>query len=170
MKKTVAFVLILAFILFYNSSCSSFVEDSTSSSLERCDEIVRCLNERDNEGLKSLFCQEVRSSMPESLDQQIDKVFELLEEKTIVSYESGAGGEETSYENGEITCLIRRPHIRPIEFSDGTQARIFFYYIHIYADDPSMEGISEIVITFNSGDENEEKFRIGNVALVPIVP
>lgn len=108
--------------------------------------------------------------MPESLDEQIDKVFELLGERIIVSYESGAGGEETSYENGKITCLIRRPHIRPIELSDGTQARIFFYYIHTYAEDPSMEGISEIVITFNSENENEEKFRIGDVSLVPIVP
>lgn len=85
MKKIKIFACLLM-IVFISVFCCSCGEPSEA------DELVRCLNERDEEGIKELFCTSVRASEMGSLGQQISDVFDLFGDRTITSYRVNGGG------------------------------------------------------------------------------
>ncbi|MCM1334619.1 MAG: DUF5104 domain-containing protein [Bacteroides sp.] len=62
MKKIIALGTIFVVTLFLCCSCDTPGQG---------DELIRCLNERDAEGIKDLFCEKVRGSTEVDLDHPI---------------------------------------------------------------------------------------------------
>lgn len=108
--KRIAFILMIVLTVTLCGSCGEPSE---------WDELVRCLNERDEEGIKNLLCESVRASEMGSLGQQISDVFDLLGDRTITSYRVKRGAEQISYEKGKKTWHIQTNFIEEIELSDG---------------------------------------------------
>jgi len=150
-------------ILLLFTSCSSPANKSSSiTAKEQCDEIVRCLNEKDSEALESMFCNTVTSSESTDIEQQIESAFILLADEKIVSYEIITGSESTSTDDGEITKLEIYPIIRPAVLSNDDEYEIYFYSYIINKKNVNNEGISEITIC----DKNDNEYKMGNVSLV----
>ncbi len=160
MKKTkIVTTFFIVFLIFVLGSCGKGATET------QCDEIVRCFEERDSEGLKELFCAKVKKSTLGELDNQITAFFDRLGTETIVSYSWSAGGRETSYRKGKITSQESTPDIE-IDLSNGDKIYLFYWWYQINDEDPDEIGISQITITYNYDAESEEKYKIGKVSLI----
>ena len=76
MKKIIIYI---AFICLIFAMTSCVVDETKKASNEKSIEIIRCFDEKDAEGLKALFCEEVRIS--HNLDEEIQFAFDLYEGK-----------------------------------------------------------------------------------------
>lgn len=151
MKKNKFFACLFTIILI-SVFCCSCGEPSEG------DELVRCLNERDEEGIKDLFCASVRASEMGSLGQQISDVFDLFGDRTITSYRVN-GGDQASYEKGKKTWHIQTNFIEELEMSDGSDEikHIVYSTTLVNEENPRRVGLAWIkVIT-----DEEEEHRIG---------
>lgn len=152
MKKIITFGTILVVTLFLCCSCG----------VSQADELIRCLNEHDAEGIKDLFCEKINESTTIDLDEQIKTVFELMGEETIVSYHVKGGSERQSIRNHKLVLLDQCIIIDSAELSNGNMIEEFYFYTYTINDArPDAVGISEITIVFNS-----TKYYIGNFDLV----
>lgn len=148
MKKIKVFVCLLM-IVFISVFCCSCGEPS------EWDELVRCLNERDKEGIMELFCESVGSSPHIDFEQQISDVFDLMGDRTITSYRVKRGSEQGSYEKGKKTWHIQTNSIKKIELSDGSDEidRIIYSTTLVNEENPRRVGLAWIKIVT---DEDEE--------------
>lgn len=154
--------VILVFLLLVLNFCSCFGKSKTEI---QCEEVVRCFNERDSEGLKELFCAKVINSTLGELDDQIKVFFDRLGTETIVSYNWSGGSSETSYSKGKITSLESTPDIE-IDLSNGDKIYLFYWWYQVNDESPDEVGISQITITYNGDTELEEEYKIGKVSLI----
>ncbi len=151
--KVFACLLMIGFISVFCCSCGEPSE---------ADELIRCMNERDADGLKGLFCEKINESTTIDLDEQIKTVFELMGEETIVSYHVKGGSERKSIRNHKLVLLDQCIIIDSAELSNGNMIEEFYFYTYTINDArPEVVGISEITIAFNS-----TKYYIGNFDLV----
>lgn len=135
-----------------------------SCGTSQADELIRCMNEQDTEGLKDLFCEKVRESAEVDLDEQIDVVFELLENVTIESSNQWKlGYEQSSWEHHEKVWERKQMRMTSVKLSNGNELEeIYFYTSIIDKEHPEKVGISVIVIY----DSNSQKYRIGKNSIV----
>jgi hypothetical protein len=145
------------------SGCANFNYANSNAAEEQCDEIIRCLNEKDKERLEDMFCYTVKSSSNVNLDEQIETIFDLFNNETIVSYEKIIGSEHRSYNEGKCTELEIYPIIRPVELSNGDKYEIYFFSYVVYDNNPNNEGVSEITFIC---DETSVEYKIGDVHLI----
>ena len=90
MKKCVLVVLIL-FLIISVSGCvpSGYVSEDLES-YKQAREILRCLDEEDVEGLKSMFCERVAST--HDLDEEITAAMEFYQGKSTSFPDLSIGG------------------------------------------------------------------------------
>lgn len=135
--KRIAFVFLLLLSLLICGSCGARSEA----------EIVRCLNERDAEGIKAMLSKAAASRA--DIDEQIQDVFDLLGEETILRYCSGGGGGIRSVEHGRTVYHTISMHIDSIECSgDIGLDGINWHTYEAYDEKPDQVGISGIYLTF----------------------
>ena len=71
MKK---FLLVLLFLVVSITGCSVRMDNSvTKIADDKANEIIECFNNRDTDGIKELFCDDVRNTV--EIDKQIDSFF-----------------------------------------------------------------------------------------------
>jgi len=114
---------------------------------EQSSEIMRCIKEKDKEGMKLLFCEQVRNKS--GFDEQIDSIFEFIDAGDTWSYHidtSASGGQTVS--DGKVTHWDTHPEISDIRVGydrgDHFDHKYFMidYYWHIVCeDDKTLEGI-----------------------------
>lgn len=121
---------------------------------DQVDELVRCLNERDEEGIKNLLCESVRASEMGSLGQQISDVFDLFADRTISSYDWSTGVSQLSWEKGKKTWEKTSVIIEEIELSDGSDEieYIVFSTTLVNEENPRRVGLSWFYVFY---DDNE---------------
>jgi hypothetical protein len=107
-------------------------------------EIIRCFNEKDSEGLKSLFCTNTQNYY--NMDSEILNTFNCyngVSESYSVKYASRAGD---AYKDGKMYDEHFRPKITNIVTDTGNIYSIEFtaYSVHDY--DPGWVGIGVIVL------------------------
>lgn len=151
MKKTVYVIILITFFAAMLQGCSNgkFI-NSEKIAKENCEDILKYLEDGDKEGLKNMFCNKISSS--EELDKQIGEAIDFFEGKTS-SYDAKTSSGGTSYRDGEIVRLKVSPSIEDIITDADKKYEIKFYLYIVCAEDKDKEGISEISITSDSGEE-----------------
>ncbi len=136
--KRITFVFLLLLSLLICGSCGA---PSTE------EEIIRCLNERDAKGIKAMLSKAAASRA--DLDEQIEDVFDLLGEETILRYSRRGGFEEESVRYGKTTYHSMYMIIESIELSDDVGLDGIVYHTYeAYDEKPDQVGVSGIYLTF----------------------
>lgn len=115
--------------------------------MEESGKIMRCIKEKDKEGMKLLFCEKVRNTS--GFDEQIDSIFDFIDSGDTWSYDiktTAGGGQSVS--GGEVTDWDVHPEIRDIQvaydrgnYFDHKYYSIDYYWHIVCEDDKSLEGI-----------------------------
>ena len=151
MKKTTYVIILLTLMIAIFSGCSNWeLINSEKRAKQKCEDILKYLESGDKEGLKNMFCNKILST--EDLDKQIEEAIDFFEGKTI-SYEAKTSSGRSSAENGEITRLKVSPSIEDIITDADKKYEIKFYLYIVCAEDKDKEGVSEISIRSDSGEE-----------------
>ena len=157
MKKFIIFFFVLLFILLI-VSCD---DNSNDVSKEKSNELLSYLENNNAEGIKSMFCEIIRSTG--QLDEQIEVALEFFEGE-IISYDDliRTTNRSQSRERGIITLLSIRPYIKNVETTTDKVYEIWFNADIINVDNESRVGISELRIK----DANNNECVIGDFYLV----
>lgn len=143
----VIIILIVLWILY-----RSIIHVSPSNEAKKiANQVIKCINDKDAEGLKNLFSKNVIQSY--DLDKDIEYLFEIFEGK-IISYDdftSGSGSEITNY--GKQTFLTIEPWINNVETDVGKVYEIGFFVYVINDEKPEMVGISGLKVIAENGSE-----------------
>ena len=145
MKRTIVAILIMSIFL---CGCST----SNSSSLKHIsDEIVRCFDEKDAEGLKSMFCR--NSIVYYDIDSEIQNAFDLYEGESVSYKIYSNGGWSGGYDNGICVDKHSTPEIKYIKTNCGKEYTIGFCTYEIYESDAGRVGIGVIGLQDEEGNE-----------------
>ena len=128
--------------------------------VQDCDKIIQCIKEENAEELKQMFCITILDSNVD-LDEQIENAFDFIDGE-IVSYNYLIGSESISVDEGKRTRYQIYPSIRNIKTNNNNEYTIYFYKYVICLENPNKEGISQIDIVNESGEE----IHIGDVYTV----
>lgn len=173
MKKIFLKILIIALTVIIMAGCSvSDLEKkaealdtlvylyTTPSGVETAKEVLRCFNEKDSDGLKSLFCKAIS---PESLDKQIEKAFNCFK-GNYVSHLSISASSSKSVREGKIVKYHTSPFIWKIKTDENTAYDIIIYMYRVNDKNPDYIGISMISLyTYTSEDETVLTAEIGRL-------
>ena len=129
--------------------------ESQKISDEKSIEIVRCFDEKDVNGLKSLFCDKVQTTY--NLDDEIQTAFDFYEGKS-ESYDLNYGGTAGGWDDGECIDEHISPKIENLKTSAGNTYRIPYHEYVIYKENPKCVGITYIRI-YN--ETTKEMVQIG---------
>ena len=165
-RKTICLALCLVIILLVLSGCSSihpWIESrlkelnesfpsETKEKLEMSREILRCFNEDDMEGLKTMFCTKTQGL--DDIDEQIESGFDIID-GNIVSFneDNVAGSEGESISDGEAMRLDRLWSIKNITTNTSKSYEIWVNINLIYEDDKDREGITQLKIITDDSTE-----------------
>lgn len=122
--------------------------ESQKTSDEKSIEIVRCFDEKDVNGLKSLFCDKVQTTY--NLDDEIQTAFDFYEGKS-ESYDLNYGGTAGGWEDGECIDEHITPSIKNIRTTSEKEYSIFYTEYTICDYDKKKIGI----IYLSLFDEND---------------
>lgn len=154
-RKIISFVLMVILSVLLCGSCRT----RPGPRHDQVDELVRCLNEHDEEGIMNLFCEGTKSSASIDFDQQISEAFDLFADRTISSYDWSTGVSQLSWEKGKKTWEKTSVIIEKIELSDGSSEieDIVFSTTLVDEENPNRVGLAWIKII----TDEEEEYRIG---------
>lgn len=170
-KMNRLFLLLVSVItsLFLAASCSlpsggrmdrmvAIESEEADKIQEMSEEIIRCLTERDQQALKDLFCESIRS-LP-GFDDQINRLFNYFRCDTYIDSAidttAGGGGLREYGEWKEWSVTPEIPYIEvilhsnPEDFDPDTGAPLGRYYSARYCweivneRNPSMEGLQSL--------------------------
>ena len=128
--------------------------------------IVKSLNENDIVGLKGLLCAQTLGI--DDIDKQIQEAFDFMEDKVIDNRVKDIFGQEyidgsrdwrwsvsdrVTIANGEPTSIFIDVDIYRIKMDNGNEYEIKLYACLLNMDNTVYEGISQIIITNNRGEE-----------------
>ena len=154
-KKLKYTLLILAiFSVINNASCVTTSEFSFPYSEEREQgyEVIDCLDERDSDGLKSLFSKKVQKDY--DLDKEIDNLFNAYDGKSIWYNKLFDVAYGESIDNGVLTKRKATYWIDiTTQLGFKPQYTVVVGTYSIFQDDPSKLGILYITLTDLSTDE-----------------
>lgn len=148
MKKCCSVFLILICFLF--SGCSFL--SNTPSSTEMAKSVLKCFDNDDVEGLKSLFCEEILSNI-NNLDEQIEEAFTFYQGTAISKGPIGSSSEK-KYRQGKIVEYSAEPYIADIKTDSGKEYDILVYTYTVNEDKPERVGV--YLISVYTRDENDE--------------
>ena len=147
MKRTIVAILLMSIFL-----CGCSAPQKNSSSLKHIsDEIVRCFDEKDAEGLKSMFCQ--NSIDYYDIDSEIQNAFDLYEGESVSYKIYSNGGWSGGYDNGICVDKHSTPEIKYIKTNCGKKYTIGFCTYEIYESDAGRVGIGVIGLQDEEGNE-----------------
>ena len=132
-------IIVLCVCLLLGTGCIN--EDTEGNKIG--DEILRCLNEDDTEGLKVMFCAEIQIS--KDLDNQIQDGMDFFEGEVTDSNEANVDGGE-SVRDGETVEQHYRIHSYYLKTDKGKTYELKCYGYFINNEDPDKVGVSEIDI------------------------
>lgn len=150
MKKIFLIALII-FLILTLTSCNLNISDKTKQiSNDKSKEIIRCFDEKDIDGLKNMFCNEIINS--HDLDTEIQRAFNMYS-GTSVSYNLFYGGNAGTWDHG--TCVDEHitPQIRDLKTSNDKMYRIVRHEYLIYKENENCIGITYMRIFDESTDE-----------------
>lgn len=154
MAKKIFITLICTTLLFMLSGCNTAKGDI--SPYDCCNEIIRCLEEKDNESLKNMFCSKTLSGYS-ALNDEINEAMKFFEGQVIshdnFQYPSGA-----KKEKGKWVEYDYSPYMDNIKTDKNKTYNIKFYLITVYEAETERVGISEISVK----DENGKQCLIGD--------
>ena len=153
MKRCVIAVVILSLIISVTGCNRDKYINQTKASHDQATEILRCLDEDDTEGLKSMFCEEVASS--HDLDEEIAEAMEFYKGKS-VSFSSISLGGGDSMEDGELTDSHIGYSIRGVETDEDATYKIVTHSYLVYKENPDFIGITYITIIDKETDARVE--------------
>lgn len=152
MKKLIPIFLALLLILSISSCKSGYINQSTESRNQAV-EILRCLDEEDVEGLKSMFCERVAST--HDLDEEITAAMEFYQGKSTSFPDLSIGGGywtvDGAYEDNHLSYSMR-----DISTDAEIQYDIYTSTYLIYKDDPTCVGMTYLDIYDTLTDEKVE--------------
>ena len=155
MKKLFLVIVALSFVLSLSGCNGSRSVNTRKASHDQAKEILRCLDEDDAEGLKSLFCEKVASS--HDLDKEIAEAMDFYEGKS-VSFGNIVVGGGDSMRDGEFVDIHLGYSIREIETDADTMYEIVTHSYLVYKKDPTCIGMTYLAI-YNT--ETKENIEIG---------
>lgn len=132
---------------------------------QNCKDIFKYLEEGDKEGLRNMFCNKILyieekeeakdkedEDWVENLDRQIEEAIDFFEGKT-VSYKTKISTGTVSSQARIVVRLRLDITIENIKTDRNRKYKIKFYLYLICAEDSDIEGIPEISINSDSGEE-----------------
>ncbi len=158
MRKLICIILSMTMLISF-SGCGrlkegikEYIEDKQYV-YDLTDEIIRCFNERDVEGLKELFCQNAKDGRKD-LDTQIENMFAYYEGVCTSDYYANThGGWAGSIEDGEYVNKHNVIDIQDIETSEGKEY-VIGYSLYVVCDlDPGRIGIGGMSLEDDRGNE-----------------
>lgn len=166
MAKKIFIIMVLSIIVLNLSSCI-FIPSIDNSDEQNvftvkaqmkndCKEIIRCLEEKDSDTLKSMFCKKLLNNY-ENIDEDIEQAMNFFQ-GNITSYGNVLYGDDDSFINGECVKFIASPSIDSITTDTGKEYTVIYNEHIIDAENPEKIGISYIEII----DENNDSCQIGD--------
>lgn len=170
MAKKIFIIMVLSIIVLNLSSCI-FIPSIDNSDEQNvftvkaqmkndCKEIIRCLEEKDSDTLKSMFCKKLLNNY-ENIDEDIEQAMVFFQ-GNITSYGNVLYGDDDSLRNGEYVLFKVSPHIKELKTDADKEYRIRYYQHLINVENPDRIGVSCIEIT----DEADNVCEIGAFYLV----
>lgn len=144
MRNTLIIVVVILISTLF-SSCNA----EPSYIKVQSDEIIRCFDEKDAEGLKALFCQ--NSIDYYDIDSEIQNAFDLYEGQS-VSHTLNLYGWSGGMQEGIWYDKHYTPEIRNIKTNCGKEYTIGFCSYEIYESDAGRVGIGVIGLQDEEGD------------------
>lgn len=145
--KKITAILLLAILGSILTGCQSSEIDGDRKS----EELLQYLNDKDEKGLKSMFCNSTKSST--NFDNQIEEVMDFFEgEITTEDPEiiTSSGG---SVRGGKTKKIHISPHITNVETDAGKSYDIKFYSYLVNTEYEDKVGISKLLIKSEDGKE-----------------
>ncbi len=139
-------IVLLATCLLLGTGC---IMNETTEGKKIGDEVLRCLNEDDTEGLKDIFCAETQTST--DLDAQIEAGMDFFDGKVTKSYTPLVDGGE-SVTNGETDKQDYTIDYLNIKTDTGKTYEVICSGYFICKDNPDVIGVSEIDIYDEDGN------------------
>ena len=157
MKKIIYF-FVIQFIIISFTSCIKISQSNEAGIAKRIGtNLVECINSKDVEGIKELFCTQSQKS--DKIDKEIAGIFELIHSE-IISYDITCNSGE-SVDNGKLTRQQETIFIDNIKTTDGNSYSIIIYNLSVYEKNTDYVGVSEIDIYIGDYGENDVSHRIG---------
>ena len=152
MKKVICIILITIICLNFSSCNFSDNKDNDTKLInDQAKEIVRCFDEKDIDGLKSLFCQNTQDNY--NLDEEIQDAFDLYEGKSESFNVNLQGGWAGGKDNGEWTDKHFTPQIENIKTDKKETYSIGYLVYYVYSSDPGRVGICALGLRNGNGEE-----------------
>lgn len=160
MKKIISIFISLVLVIYGFTGC---IDDKSSVSpppdemarLQSID-IIKYFENKDIDGLKSMFCNKVQSE--HNLDKEIEGAFEFIKGK-IISYDEPDGTSGGGLiKDGIRVELILRGKITNIKTDKGYVYRVTFSSYGIHESDPDRIGISQLSVF----SQNDSRYIIGD--------
>lgn len=148
MKKVITIFISIILVLVTGCNRINYI-NSTQKGIEQSEEILRCFDENDIEGLKSLFCEEINDT--HNLEQEITEAMEFYK-GTSNSYDKVLidGGEAVV--DGIITDKHIGYSIDNIETNENMVYRIVTHSYLVYECDINYVGITYLKVIDNNSD------------------
>ena len=148
-KLLIGLILLLCISLTTGCSKFSFIS-SDKEGYEMSRDLIGYLENDDAEGIKSMLCDITKSSS--DTEEEIEAALVFFDGK-VTSRDEELTGSEESVTNGQIEYLIFSSYIGSIETDKNKTYEIKFYAQVVNTENPNKEGISEIIITDEGGNE-----------------
>jgi len=155
MKKLFLVIVALSFVLSLSGCNDSRSVNTRKASHDQAKEILRCLDEDDVEGLKSLFCEKVATS--HDLDKEIAAAMDFYEGKS-VSFGNIVVSGGDSMRDGEFVDIHIEYSIDNLETDEAMQYTIVTASYLVYKENPQCIGITYMKII---DADTETEFQIG---------
>ena len=164
MKKCLKIFLILLITLCFSSCQISqyevqglTIKDKTKSACyDKSVEILRCFDEKDAEGLKSLFCQYSQDNP--NISKEIEDAFDFYKGKSVSFKFAYNGGVAGSWRDGKAVDEHVTPEMENITTDLGNIYRILYSEYLTYKEDEKRVGITFILLY---DEENDGMIKIG---------
>ena len=155
MKKLLSVILLLIATMTFSGCFSSGNKSDTAIGREQAEEILRCLNEDDIEGLKSMFCKEISDT--HNLDKEIAEAMEFFDGEAD-SYDKVLVGGGESIESGKVVDKHIWYNIKNIKCNTQKTYFIATSSYLLYNKKPDCIGITFITIF---DEDTGDKLEIG---------
>lgn len=154
MKKITFLILLITITLCFLVGCNKNYVNQTEVGTEMSNEILRCLNEKDTEALKGLFCK--YTSENSNLDMEIKGAYSFINGE-IESHDEFLISGGRSFDDGILTDSHIIPVIKNIKTANGDIFKITYLAYIVCADNEDYIGVQYITIRA----ENDTTFQIG---------